>query len=151
MTAKPTIHLAVVRVMRPIVGGHSIGSFIAHDDPDARRSALYIINSAWCVLAFVLLVASAVMGVLVRMVAGDAAGSVVFSVLGGACAFCLAGCAHVLRRWYWYLPKARRRLRADDRAAYEEYMRRALPRNSSIVFQSLVGILTTVVLFLSGS
>jgi hypothetical protein len=30
-------------------------------------------------------------------------------------------------------------------------MRRALPRNSSIVFQSLVGILTTVVLFLSGS
>jgi hypothetical protein len=80
MTAKPTIHFAVVRVMRPIVGGHSIGSFIAHDDPDARRSALYIINSAWCVLAFVLLVASAVMGVLVRMVALLAASSSASSV-----------------------------------------------------------------------
>jgi hypothetical protein len=52
---------------------------------------------------------------------------------------------HVLRRWYWNLPKARRRLRAGDRAAYEEDMQRSLPRTSSVVFQSLVGILTILI------
>jgi hypothetical protein len=67
----------------------------------------------------------------------------------GACFFCLAGCAHVVRRWYWYLPKARRRLRAGDRPAYEAAMQRALPRNSSVVLQSVVGILTTIIAFAS--
>jgi hypothetical protein len=37
MTATPTIHLAVVRLMRPIVGGDSIVSMIASDDPNLRR------------------------------------------------------------------------------------------------------------------
>jgi hypothetical protein len=67
----------------------------------------------------------------------------------GAGFFCLAGCAHVVRRWYWFLPKARRRLRAGDRAAYDEHMRRALPRNSSVVAQSVVGILTAIIAFAS--
>jgi hypothetical protein len=151
MTGKPTIHLAVVRLMRPIVGGQSIVSMIASDDPDLRRGALTIINTAWCVLAFAFLVAMAVIGIPVQVLAGDRTGKVVIGVLAGASFFCLAGCAHVLRRWYWFLPMARRRLRAGDRPAYEEATRRSLPRNSSVVLQSVVGILTVLIALSSGS
>jgi hypothetical protein len=70
---------------------------------------------------------------------------IVVGIFVGPGFFCLAGCAYVLRRWCWFLPKARRRLRAGDRAGYEEYMRRSLPRNSSVVFQSVVGILTVII------
>jgi hypothetical protein len=151
VTATSTIHLAVVRLMRPIVGGQSIVSMIASDDPDLRRGALTIINTAWCVLAFAFLVAMVAVGIPVQVLAGDRAGHIVITILLGAIFFCLAGCAHVLRRWYWFLPKARRRLRAGDRAAFEEYMQRSLPRNSSVVFQSVVGILTVLIALSSGS
>jgi hypothetical protein len=40
VTATPSIHLAVVRLTRPIIGGHGILSMIASDDPDLRRGAL---------------------------------------------------------------------------------------------------------------
>jgi hypothetical protein len=145
MTAAPTIHLAVVRLMRPIVGGDSIVSMIASADPDLRNGALTIINTAWAILAFVFLVAMLIIGIPVQVLAGARAGNVVVGILLGAIFFCGAGCAYVLRRWYWFLPKARRRLRAGDRAAYEEYMRRSLPRNSSILFQSVVGILAVII------
>jgi hypothetical protein len=151
MTASLTIHLAVVRLMRPIIGGDSVPWSIARDDPDLRRSALTIINTAWCALAFAFLVAMLVTGIPVRALAGAHAGKVVVSVWVGAGFFCLAGCAHVVRRWYWYLPKARRRLRAGDRPGFEAYMQRSLPRNSSVVFQAAVGILATVIALSSGS
>jgi hypothetical protein len=102
-------------------------------------------------LAFAFLVAMLVIGIPVRVLAGDEAGRVVISVCLGGIFFCVAGCAHVLRRWYWYLPKARRRLGAGDRPAYEEYMRQSLPRNSSIVFQSVVGFLAFVITLAPGS
>jgi hypothetical protein len=86
-----------------------------------------------------------------RVLAGDHAGTVVVSILLGAIFFCVAGYAHVVRRWYWYLPKARRRLRAGDRPGYDAYMQRSLPRNSSIVFQSAVGILAAVIALSPGS
>jgi hypothetical protein len=145
MTATPTVHLAVVRLMRPIVGGDSVPRSIARDDPELRRSALYIVNGAWCVLAFTFLVAMLAIEIPVRVLAGDRAARIVVAILAGASFFCLAGCASVLRRCYWYLPKACRRLRAGDRAGYQEYMRRSLPRNSSILFQSVVGIMTVLI------
>jgi hypothetical protein len=138
--------------MRPIFGDVSvINSMIASDDPDLRKGALTIINGAWCVLAFAFLVAMLVIGIPVQVLAGDHAGQVVVGIFAGASFFCLAGCAHVVRRWYWYLPRARRRLRAGDRRAFEAYMQRSLPRNSSIVFQSFVGILTVLIALSSGS
>jgi hypothetical protein len=151
MTATPTFHLAAVRLMRPIFDVDIIPSSIARDDPDSRRNALYVINGAWAMSAFGFLVAMLVVGIPVRVLAGADAGRVVVGIFVGAGFFCLGGCAHVLRRWYWYLPKARRRLRADDRAAYEEYMQRSLPRNSSVVFQSVIGILTILIALSSGS
>jgi hypothetical protein len=141
----PTIHLVAVRLMRPIFDVDIISWSIGRDDPDSRRNALYVINGAWGMLAFAFLVAMLVVGIPVQVLAGDRAGHVVISILLAAIFFCVAGCAHVLRRWYWYLPKARRRLRAGDRAAYEEYMQRSLPRNSSILFQSVVGILAVII------
>jgi len=135
--------------MRPIIGGDSVPWSIARDDPDLRRSALYIINAAWGMCAFAFCVAIGLVGFPVRALAGDGAGNVVVSLAAGASFFCLAGCAHVLRRWYWYLPKARRRLRAGDRPGYDVYMASAVPRNSSVIFQSAVGILVTVIVFAS--
>lgn len=151
MTASSTIHVALVRALRPIVGGDTIDWSIARDDPDSRKNALTIINTAWITLAFAFLVAMLVIGIPVRILAGDHAGSVAVGILAGASFFCLAGCAHVVRRWYWYLPKARRRLRAGDRPGYEAYMQRSLPGNSSVVFQSAVGILATLIALSSGS
>jgi hypothetical protein len=145
VTASPTIHLVAVRLMRPIFDVDIISWSIGRDDPDSRRNALYVINGAWGMLAFAFLVAMLVVGIPMQVLAGDRAGHVVISILLAAIFFCVAGCAHVLRRWYWYLPKARRRLRAGDRAAYEEYMQRSLPRNSSILFQSVVGILAVII------
>jgi hypothetical protein len=130
----PTIHLGVVRLMRPIIGGDSVPWSIARDDPELRRSALYIVNAAWGMLAFVFLVAMLVIGIPVQVLAADRAGRIVVGILAGASFFCLAGYAYVLRRWYWYLPKERRRLRAGDRAGYEEYMRRSLPRTAALCF-----------------
>lgn len=152
MSASPTIHLAVVRALPSSFGDvDSIVSIIARDDPESRRSALYIINAAWGMFAFAFLVAMVVVGIPVQVLAGDRVGGVVVSILAGASFFCLAGCAHVVRRWYWNLPKARRRLRGGDRPAYETYMQRSLPRNRSVVFQSVVGILTAVILLSSGA
>jgi hypothetical protein len=89
VTATSTIHLAVVRLMRPIVGGQSIVSMIASDDPDLRRGALTIINTAWCVLAFAFLVAMVAVGIPVQVLAGDRAGHIVITILLGAIFFCL--------------------------------------------------------------
>jgi hypothetical protein len=150
VTASPTIHVALVRALRPIVGGDTIDWSIARDDAGSRKNALTIINTAWITLAFAFLVAMLAIGIPVRVLAGDRAGNVVVGIFAGASFFCLAGCAHVLRRWYWYLPKARRRLGAGDRPAYDEYMQRSLPRNSSILFQSVVGIMTAIIEISSG-
>jgi hypothetical protein len=82
MTATPTIHLAVVRLMRPILGDVDIISWsIARDDPDSRRNALYAINAAWAMLAFAFLVAILVVAILVQALAGDRAGNVVVSIV----------------------------------------------------------------------
>jgi hypothetical protein len=62
VTPSLTIHLALVRLMRPIVGDDGVPWSIARDDPDLRRSALYIINGAWCVFAFGSAVAMLVVG-----------------------------------------------------------------------------------------
>jgi hypothetical protein len=145
------MHLAVARALPSSYFGDvdRVVSMVARDDPDSRGRALYIVTAGWFMFALAFLAVGGIMGFLVRAVAGDVAGKVVFSVMEGAACFCLAGCVHVVRRWYWYLPKARTRLRGGDRPAYEEYMRLALPRDSSAVFQSAIGILVAVIVFAS--
>jgi hypothetical protein len=52
-------------------------------------------------------------------------------------------------RTAWYVPKAKRLARRDetDPAAYAAAMRRTLPRNSSLVFQTAVFALTLLIAF----
>jgi hypothetical protein len=105
-----------------------------------RRSALYIVSGAWCVLAFAFLVAMLAIGIPVRVLAGDRAGRIVVAILAGASFFCLAGCASVLRRWYWYLPKAR-----GGCVRVIGLVIRSTCGVRCRVFQSLVGILTVLI------
>jgi hypothetical protein len=118
---------------------------IASEDPDLRKGALTIINTARAMLPFVFLVAMLVIGIPVQVLAGARAGPHRRRHLRGRGLLLSCRLCYVLRRWYWFLPKARRRLCAGDRAGYEEYRRRSLPRNSSVVFQSVVGILTVII------
>jgi hypothetical protein len=60
--------------------------------------------------------------------------------------FCLAGAFNVMWRMYWYVPQARRRARmyGTDSKRLATSMRRAMPRNSSHIFQTAVGILILI-------
>jgi hypothetical protein len=60
--------------------------------------------------------------------------------------FCVAGASNVIWRMYWYVPQARRRARKEgiDSTRFATSMRRAMPRNSSLIFQTAVGILAFI-------
>ncbi|HEY0343306.1 MAG TPA: hypothetical protein VGC59_01590 [Solirubrobacteraceae bacterium] len=85
-------------------------------------------------------------GVPVQLLLGDAAGNVVLAACLAGGMFCVAGAFNVMWRMYWYVPQARRRARKDgvDSKRFVTLMRRAMPRNSSLVFQAAVGILTFI-------
>jgi hypothetical protein len=73
-------------------------------------------------------------------------GGIVLSAFAAVGFFCLSGAVNVLWRWYWYLPQARRRARKNGvgSARFASAMRSASPRNSSLIFQWGVGIVTFV-------
>jgi hypothetical protein len=60
--------------------------------------------------------------------------------------FCLAGAAYAIGRMLWYVSQARRRLRKHgaDNDAFKKSMRRSLPGNTSLIFQTAVAILVLV-------
>jgi hypothetical protein len=111
-------------------------------DPDLRASYMNAVNAAWGLAAFGCLVAMIVVGIPMGLLFGNAVGDVVVDVFTAASAFCLAGCVSVLWRRLWYIPQARRRARNDgvDSERYAVSMRRALPRNNSLIFQTTVAI-----------
>jgi hypothetical protein len=86
-------------------------------------------------------------GVPVQPLLGDAAGNAVLATCLAGAIFCLAGAANVLWRMYWYVPQAKRRARKDgvDSKRFATSMRRAMPRNSSLIFQTAVGIVTLII------
>jgi hypothetical protein len=57
--------------------------------------------------------------------------------------FCLAGAAYAIGRMLWYVSQARRRLRKHgaDNEAFKKSMRRSLPGNTSLIFQTAVAVL----------
>ena len=85
-------------------------------------------------------------GVPVQLLLGDAAGNVVLAACLGGAMFCVAGASNVIWRMYWYVPQARRRARKEgiDSTRFATSMRRAMPRNSSLIFQTAVGILAFI-------
>jgi hypothetical protein len=72
------------------------------------------------------------------------AGSPWAPTLGGSCF--LERSAYVMWRMYRYVPQARRRARkyGIDSKRFATSMRRTMPRNSSLIFQTAVGIVILI-------
>jgi len=86
-----SIHVAVVRLVDPFIGGAEIG----HEGPvpgDADSAVFwaYMINVAWVLLGFACFVATATaVAVAVAVLVSDGAGDITFNVGAGAVFFCL--------------------------------------------------------------
>jgi hypothetical protein len=152
-----TVHTAVARLADRVLDsfdtsagqGFHYAPRIARDDtdPDLRRGFALGANAGWITLCGGFGLAMLVVGAPVQVVLGDATGNVVLAACLAGAMFCVAGAANVLWRMYWYVPQARRRTRKDgvDSKRFATSMRRTMPRNSSLIFQAAVGILTFLV------
>jgi hypothetical protein len=151
-----TVHAAVARLAERVLDrfdtspgrGLSLAPLIARDDTDPQLRQVFAMGAGagWFTLGFACIVAMLVVGVPVKYLLGDAAGNFVLTVCLAAGMFCCAGIANVLWRMYWYVPQARRRARkyGVDSKRFATSMRRAMPRNSSLIFQTAVAILTLI-------
>jgi hypothetical protein len=149
---RSTIHFAIGRAVarrrgldQPFLGvdGDSVLAWSASlDDPDSRRTYAYQTSFAWLILAIAFDLAAAVVGVPIKELLSDSAGNVIIEAFGAASFFCCAGGANVLWRMYYFVPIAERLARRGetDSEAYAAAMRGTLPRNSSLLFQTAVGI-----------
>jgi hypothetical protein len=147
-----TIHFAIGRVVAkwrgldtPVVGdeGDSRTAWLAsQDDPELRSTYLLTVTFAWWVSGFAFIVLSGIGSVSARALFGDATAKVVAEACFGAGMFCVAGMANALWRMGYFVPKAKRLVRRGetDTEEYARVMRATLPRNSSLIFQSVVGI-----------
>jgi hypothetical protein len=122
----------------------------ASDDPALRREYLFEAALCWGLVACVAGVGMVAFGFPAEALFGHVPGAVVFSAWGGVAFFCLSGFANVYWRWFWYLPRARRRARTNGvgSARFAAAMRAASPRNSSLIFQWAVGLFVFVVMVL---
>jgi hypothetical protein len=77
-----------------------------------------------------------VVGVPFKLLLDDAAFNVVLTACLVAEMCCVAGAFNVMWRMYWYVPQARRLVRkyGVDSKRFASSMRRAMPRNSSLIF-----------------
>jgi hypothetical protein len=118
---------------------------IASDDPQQRGFYAAMVTGGWAVPAFGLLIAMLVVGMALDLV-NDRAGDYAIDVSFALGLFCCAGAANAVWRMYWYVPQARRRLAKHGRNSerFAQSMRRTLPRNSSLVFQTAVAALAFV-------
>lgn len=115
-------------------------------DPEGRDSYAVAVNAAWGLLGVVCAFVMVGTGYVTQVVFGGGVADVVVGAWFGCGAFCFAGCANVLWRKYYYVNQAKRRARkfGRDSERYKISMRRALPRNSSLVFQLVIGIVGVV-------
>lgn len=151
-----TVHAAVARLAERVLDrfdtsparGLSLAPLIARDDSDPQLRQVFALGASagWFTLGGACILAMLVVGVPAKWLFGDAAGNVVLTVCLAAGMFCCAGMFNVLWRMYWYVPQARRRARKDgvDSKRFATSMRRAMPRNSSLIFQTAVAILTLI-------
>src|SRR3954452_20522559 len=151
-----TVHAAVARLAERVLDrfdtsparGFSIAPLIADDDtdPDLRYAFALGASAGWFTLGGACISTMLVVAVPVKHLLGDAAGNVVLTVCLAGEMFCCAGMANVLWRMYWYVPQARRRTRkyGTDSKRFATSMRRTMPRNSSLILQTAVAILTFV-------
>ena len=115
-------------------------------DPDDSRYYAGIVAYGWAMLAFGFMLAVG-LAFLVRAMLGEQTGNIVAAAFVAAGFFCLAGCANALWHMTWHVSQARRRLRKHgaDSKAFKKSMRRSLPGNTSLIFQTAVAVLLFVV------
>ena len=153
-----TVHFVIARFFARRLGGDTPSSTFGGDsllawmltsdyaDPDGRSDYAVIVNYAWALLGFACGVLMAVGSYVAHLAIGDEGVRAVVSTSMGLAFFCLAGCVNALwRRCFAF--QARRRARIDGPASdrYAAAMRRALPRNSSLISQSIVGIVAAFI------
>lgn len=130
---------------RPDLLGDSILAWtITADDstPEGRDRYAVIVNAAWFILGFGFAVAFFGLGYVAHLTIGETAARAFTIPAVGFGFFCFAGGANVLWRKYYYVNQAKRRARAfgEHSEPYRTSLRRALPRNSSLVMQTLAAI-----------
>jgi nicotinamide riboside transporter PnuC len=115
--------------------------------PKARQTYAFSVLVGWAVLVCVGIGGTLVFGYLADSVGGESATRVVVAIWTAGTMFCAAGMFNAMWRAFWFTWKAQRRARrhgtADERFA--RAMRGILPRNSSLIGQSVVGLLTLVI------
>jgi hypothetical protein len=128
-------------------GDLSVEETLELDDTDPDNSRLYagMVTVGWAGLAVGFLVAIG-LAFPVGSLLGEQAGDSVATVFLAAEFFCLAGCANALWHMLWHVPQARRHLH-DQGVTSEPFrrsMRRSLPGNTSLIFQTAVALLVLV-------
>lgn len=155
-----TVHFAVARAFNrdlaseaPPDTGHGDNVIEWHalrDDPESRAFYADAVSTSWGLLAACCVFALVASAIAVGLLIGDEARHVVVLAWLGACFFCLAGFANVQWRKLRFVPAARRLVNnPGQREAYAAAMRNTMPRNSSLLFQSAVGIAAVVIALLT--
>jgi hypothetical protein len=150
-----TIHYPIaVAVMRRLKRDGVPGDFrtveerleLDRTDPDDSRYYAVVVAGGWIALACVIVIPILLTGFVVYPLFGDEVGRILVTFFEAVFFFFLAGAAYAMGRMLWYVPQARRRLRKDgaDSIAFKKSMRRSLPGNASLVFQTAVAILVLV-------
>jgi hypothetical protein len=124
-----------------------IDDCLTSEHPDARQSYAFSVMTGWAALVAVGTVGTIVFGYLADSVGGESARRVVVAVWGAGLLFCAAGLINALWRALWFTWRAKRRARRDGTAdeRFARAMRGILPRNSSLIGQSVVAVLTLVI------
>jgi hypothetical protein len=153
-----TIHFFVGRTLRRIQHADApppwMGDYVSalagemqQGDPDIRRSIGYYISIAWALFAFAFVVLMLATAIPAGLLFGNGVAIPIADACAGGAFFCLAGFVTVYWRTFTFVPQARRLARGGDsmREAYAAAMRKTLPRNTSLVFQTAAFVLTLVI------
>lgn len=153
-----TVHYHLARLGRrlggtseSVAGAYGPRDYISYcltsDLPKARQTYAFSVLVGWGVLVAVGTVGTLVFGYLADSVGGESARRVVVAVWAAGMMFCAAGMFNAMWRAFWFTWKAQRRARrhgtADER--FGRAMRGILPRNSSLIGQSVVAVLTFLI------
>ena len=149
-----TVHFAIARAMAKRTGndvplaeshGPSILAWSVSPEastPELRANYAMTVYGAWVLLALACFVGMVALGFLAQLLVGTNAAEIVVSLTAGGAFFCLAGGTNAL--WRRHYAKQAGRLLRDTGDRYQLSMQRALPRNSSLVFQAVVGAVAAI-------
>ena len=144
------VHYSVGRLGDRFTGGDIGGHYASRptsEDPGERQTYAFAVAAGWAGLMVGGLLLGALVTVLVESAFGDPAARVATALFVAAAMFCNAGLVNATWRALWFAPKARRRARkhGPESAEFQQALAQIPPRNSSLICQAAVGILTFVI------